>query len=415
MSNPVSLMKLAGAFSLRPPAKQPGEIVRIYPYKRSLFVSVFLFCFLAAFCIPYFNIGVMSAGGDDSLFSLVFMLFGIFFLMGWSVGVLFIALLFLGTLLGRERVTLSPGRLVFRLEILGAGLSQAFDGDKIRDMRRVEPAAGSATSWRGPHLAFEYEGSPHELGADMDRRTAELLMRDLEEMVLGIKPPASSAQEDTRDSGRKARPERAQPERVSPPPTLGSASVLVLITANLLPLAGVIWFGWSVGEIMLLYWAESAVVGVFNIARMWVINAAATLVMAFVFIGHYGGFMVGHLLFIYGFMIQGGEGSVSLATVADDFIALLPAFVALFMSHGVSFVVNFMGRREYEHQSISGQMTAPYRRILVMHLTLIFGGFLAMALSNPLPALVLMIVLKVAADVRSHLGEHRLRDGAITT
>jgi hypothetical protein len=50
-------------------------------------------------------------------------------------------------------------------------------------------------------------------------------------------------------------------------------------------------------------------------------------------------------------------------------------------------------------------MSEPYKRIIVMHLTIIFGGFLVMMLDNKLPALVLMIVLKVGVDLRAHLGE----------
>jgi len=48
---------------------------------------------------------------------------------------------------------------------------------------------------------------------------------------------------------------------------------------------------------------------------------------------------------------------------------------------------------------------APYRRVTLMQFTLIFGGWLVMALNNPLPALALLIALKVAADLYAHRGE----------
>jgi hypothetical protein len=41
-----------------------------------------------------------------------------------------------------------------------------------------------------------------------------------------------------------------------------------------------------------------------------------------------------------------------------------------------------------------------------MHLTVIFGGWLVMLLKSALPALVLLVVLKTAADLRAHLKEH---------
>jgi hypothetical protein len=188
---------------------------------------------------------------------------------------------------------------------------------------------------------------------------------------------------------------------------LGSASSVALIVANLIPLGGVVFLSWTVGDVLLLFWAESAVIGIFNLARMWVIGRWKVLFFGPFFLGHYGGFMVVHLLFIYGLMIPGGDASVSVSRVLDDFLTLYPALIALFISHGVSFYLNFLGRKEYETTSLQEQMSEPYKRIIVMHLTIIFGGFLVMLLDNKLPALVLMIALKIGVDLKAHLGEHQ--------
>jgi hypothetical protein len=87
------------------------------------------------------------------------------------------------------------------------------------------------------------------------------------------------------------------------------------------------------------------------------------------------------------------------------FTPLWPALLALFLSHGFSFGLNFLARGEYRGATISGLMVAPYRRVTLMQFTLIFGGWLVMALNNPLPALALLIVLKVATDLHAHRGE----------
>ena len=42
------------------------------------------------------------------------------------------------------------------------------------------------------------------------------------------------------------------------------ASLATLVAANLLPLAGVVFFGWDAGVILVLYWAENLVVGSFR-------------------------------------------------------------------------------------------------------------------------------------------------------
>ena len=80
--------------------------------------------------------------------------------------------------------------------------------------------------------------------------------------------------------------------------------------------------------------------------------------------------------------------------------------LAFFISHGISYFSNFLGRQEYRGREISEQMGQPYKRIMIMHVTIIFGGFLVMALNTPLAALLLLIVLKMGADLKAHQIEH---------
>lgn len=53
-------------------------------------------------------------------------------------------------------------------------------------------------------------------------------------------------------------------------------------------------------------------------------------------------------------------------------------------------------------------MTEPYKRIFIMHLTIIFGGMLSMALKTTQAAIVIMILMKIAADLFSHANYHGL-------
>jgi uncharacterized protein DUF6498 len=129
-----------------------------------------------------------------------------------------------------------------------------------------------------------------------------------------------------------------------------------------------------------------------------------------VFVGHFGGFMAAHFLFIYYFFVRdigarGPEPSVWNA-LFDLFAPLQSALLWLFISHGVSFFSNFLGRREYIGTKLKQQMIEPYKRIMVMHITLIVGGFLTLILGTLQPALLLLIILKSGADLRAHLREH---------
>jgi len=49
---------------------------------------------------------------------------------------------------------------------------------------------------------------------------------------------------------------------------LSRPSSIVLILANLVPLVGVLYFDWSVLDILLLYWTESVIIGLVNVLRM---------------------------------------------------------------------------------------------------------------------------------------------------
>jgi ABC-type xylose transport system permease subunit len=124
---------------------------------------------------------------------------------------------------------------------------------------------------------------------------------------------------------------------------------------------------------------------------------------------HYGMFWVVHGLFV--FALFGGSGN-PFSETGDPFTGQLPAWwtlaaVSLLLSHGVSFVTNFLGKREYLAVSSQQQMGEPYSRVVVLHVTILGGGFLIEILGTPVAALVLLVVLKTAIDLRAHLKEHR--------
>jgi hypothetical protein len=85
---------------------------------------------------------------------------------------------------------------------------------------------------------------------------------------------------------------------------------------------------------------------------------------------------------------------------------LLWGALALLVSHLASFFLNYVGRREYLSRSIERQMFAPYARVVVLHLTILFGAFVAVFLGQPIGLLVALIVLKTALDLALHLREH---------
>ena len=200
--------------------------------------------------------------------------------------------------------------------------------------------------------------------------------------------------------------EAAARDLTQQPLSLTSASSLLLIFANLAPIAGSMFFSWKLSDIMVLYWAESAIIGLFNIAKIAVIGRWAGLFAGLFFAAHFGGFMAVHFLFIYTIFVEGFQGdgpSGDLAEVFALFASLWPALLALALSHGYSFFANFLGRKEHLGKTVKDQMSEPYSRIIFMHLVLIFGGGLAMVLGEPTIVILIVIAIKIFVDVRAHL------------
>ena len=196
---------------------------------------------------------------------------------------------------------------------------------------------------------------------------------------------------------------------------IGRLSTGVLVAANLVPLFGVLLWDWDVFLVLLLFWSENVIIGIFGIARMIVArasdSAAEGLALPLFFLVHYGGFMFAHFMVLFG-MYSGSIAENGAAVEPADYYGRLAsnfnwlAILALFVSHGWSFVENYMGKREHERLTPGQAMALPYRRMFITHIALIVGGFFLVERGQPLVGLVLLIVMKIGLDVVFHRREH---------
>jgi hypothetical protein len=92
---------------------------------------------------------------------------------------------------------------------------------------------------------------------------------------------------------------------------------------------------------------------------------------------------------------------------AHDYGLWLPLAVLL-ASHLFSFLWNYLYRGEFRRARLAELMVKPYGRVIVLHVTVLIGGFAAMALGSPLWALLLLLALKIGLDLKAHLKEHSL-------
>ena len=187
------------------------------------------------------------------------------------------------------------------------------------------------------------------------------------------------------------------------------------MAANATPLVGVLFLHWTVFSVLLLYWCENVIVGGFNVLRMLTADPgdgaawAGKLFLIPFFCFHYGMFTFVHGLFV---LTLFGDTSMRhnsfspgglVAAVEHAGIGVGVAF--LFLSHGVSFVHNYLMSGENRRASLPLLMAQPYARVMIMHVTILLGGFLVQAAGAPILAIVLLVILKTAIDLRAHLGE----------
>lgn len=201
-------------------------------------------------------------------------------------------------------------------------------------------------------------------------------------------------------------------------------SLAALVLVNLVPLYGVLVHGWDVGALILLYWAENVVLGSYTLLRMLVVAPVGGWFSGLFFCLHYGAFCAVHGLMIVSLLIDedfkpidGKPWPLFLAFIqllfrviervlADASALWLLGLAALFMSHGVSFVMNFLLAGERHRLSVSAIMMAPYPRIVVLHVAVLVGGMLAVALGQPTGMLAVLVALKLGVDVYLHRREH---------
>lgn len=188
-------------------------------------------------------------------------------------------------------------------------------------------------------------------------------------------------------------------------------AIVALLAANLLPLVAVLNGQWTLFAIMYLYWAENGIVGGYNVLKMALAqgrgaSAGSKLVMIPFFIVHYGIFWFVHGVFVFVLFGERGMRGFQLGQLALVPPTLWGALGLLLLSHGTSFINNYLAHQEYQRATLEQLMQQPYSRVLILHVVVLAGGFVVMFLGQPLPALVLLIVLKTGFDLRAHLREH---------
>ncbi len=201
-----------------------------------------------------------------------------------------------------------------------------------------------------------------------------------------------------------------------PGPTRLAPRILTIAIYTLLPLAGVLFFGWDWREVIILYWLENVALGVAMVIRMLrtiadpgtdplIVNGRpinpgpiAVIGMTIFFCFHYGMFTIVHGVFVFsiaaGAFSMGGEAgpdALSLATI--DWLGVFLVFAVGGLIQLAMAAFGPLGPKRG-----SALMMSAYPRIIVLHITIIGGAFLIASLGWPPIAALLLIGMHGAVD-----------------
>lgn len=189
---------------------------------------------------------------------------------------------------------------------------------------------------------------------------------------------------------------------------------------NLIPIIGVLFWQWSAFALIFLYWLENVAIGGRTLLSMLAcglsrgpVSLAASAFTGAFFTAHFGLFCFVHGVFVVSLFGDGGgpalesDGLFDLAGLIAALFAsqsnLVFGFASILGWQAVQFIL-FLARGEAARASVTALMGAPYPRIVVLHVTIIFGGMLLMASGWPLMGVVALALFKTAYDCADALG-----------
>lgn len=179
---------------------------------------------------------------------------------------------------------------------------------------------------------------------------------------------------------------------------------------------------WNLSVVIWIYWSQSVIIGLFTFFRIIALKKPVNLkkkaeknidskkqteltetqlfylnkfMVAPFFLFHYGAFHLVYFVFLI-FMFK-----VNLYYV----MTILIVAALFFLNHLISFLLNL--KKDNEEKKDAGELMAfAYKRIMPMHIIIIFGSFILDLCNNQFLVLLLFMALKTVADIKMHQIQH---------
>jgi hypothetical protein len=205
-------------------------------------------------------------------------------------------------------------------------------------------------------------------------------------------------------------------------------SLLAVAAANLAPLGMVLLGHWGVGEILLLYWLETGIVGVFTVLRVLLTPAPSpqrkrltfrqlqtapsrtTLPLVLADWGIIGKALLALFFFLpYALLLtlQGYILYIFLAVAGPygwPLQAVLWGALGLSASHALGFAADYLASGESGRAGAETLVGTPFHRLVIMQLVLGCGGWAADSFGHAASIMSVFVAVKLAIDLRPARG-----------
>lgn len=177
---------------------------------------------------------------------------------------------------------------------------------------------------------------------------------------------------------------------------------VVVIGSNLLPLFGVFFLGWNLAVIMIIFWIENVIIGLFNILKMvFAKKGEGKFLRIIFFISHYGLFTFVHGVFIFTIFAHTVFGQPLNPNV--DWRGIVFGSGGIFLIYLFTFFTEYIFNQKYKIADVGKLFETPYNRVVMMHITIICGAILIAWTGQSIFTLGILVVMKTGLDLRNYL------------
>jgi len=158
---------------------------------------------------------------------------------------------------------------------------------------------------------------------------------------------------------------------------------LLMVLSHTPPVLGALFWDWDISTILILYWMENVLIGIFTIAKISRCKESENnsevggQMKPTDFLLHYGGFMAGHGVFVLLITVFSIDDDTLMGVARHVVIqtswAIL-AFIPLVFEQWYAYWVDFIGEEKYKRGDTEDFIWRPYSRVIAMHAAIVLGS-----------------------------------------